>query len=242
MQLPPFLLDQWLDQKHSADSRIEYDLASSTGPVWTLRELLAIAGESAHERLLDTALSYTSPAGSVELRAEIAAMQGVDPDCVQVVTGAAEALLILFFLAAESGGNVVLPSPGFPTNSALASSLGLEIRHYTLRVENEFRIDPDEIRGLTDRNTRLILVNSPQNPTGSVLSDRELEGLHDFCANSGVQFVSDEVYHPIYHGAETRSAARLVHATVLGDFSKAQCLSGLRVGWMIERDVKRRER
>jgi aspartate/methionine/tyrosine aminotransferase len=242
MQLSPFLLDQWLEQKNSKDSRIEYDLASSTGPVWTLRELLALTGERGQERLLDTALSYTSPAGSAELREEIATMQGVDPDCVQVVTGAAEALLILFFGAADTGGNVVLPKPGFPTNAALAESLGLEIRYYELRVENNFRIDPDQIRALTDRNTRLVLVNSPQNPTGSVLSDGEMEGLHDFCADRQVQFVSDEVYHPIYHGAAGRSAARLPHATVLGDFSKALCLSGLRVGWIVERDAKRRER
>jgi aspartate/methionine/tyrosine aminotransferase len=90
---------------------------------------------------------------------------------VQVVTGAAEALLILFFLAAESGANVVLPRPGFPANAALAESLGIAVRYYTLRAENQFRVDPDEIRRLVDRNTRLLLVNSPHNPTGAVLSD-----------------------------------------------------------------------
>jgi aspartate/methionine/tyrosine aminotransferase len=96
-----------------------------------------------------------------------------------------------------------------------------------------------------DDHTRLVLVNSPHNPTGAVLSDRETESLHDFCAERGVQFVSDEVYHPIYHDLSQpgmRSAARLPHATVLGDFSKALCLSGLRVGWIIERDAKRRAR
>jgi aspartate/methionine/tyrosine aminotransferase len=161
---------------------------------------------------------------------------------VQVVTGAAEALLILFFLAAESGANVVLPKPGFPANSALAESLGIAVRYYTLRAENQFRVELDEIRQLVDRNTRLLLVNSPHNPTGAVLSDEEMQGLHDFCVDRGIQFVSDQVYHPIYHGPRTQSAARLPHATVIGDFSKALCLSGLRVGWMIEHDPLRRER
>jgi 2-methylisocitrate lyase-like PEP mutase family enzyme/aspartate/methionine/tyrosine aminotransferase len=243
MKLSPFLLDLWLEQKHSPNSPIEYDLAASTGPVWTLRELLALAGQSGFdERLLDTAISYTSGNGSRELREAIAAMENVDPDHVQVLTGAAEALLILFFLAAEPGANVVLSAPGFPTNTALAESFGIEVRSYTLRPENEFRVDLDEIRALVDRNTRFVMVNSPHNPTGGVLSDREMEHLHDFCAERGVQFISDEVYHPIYHGPQTRSAARLPHATVLGDFSKALCLSGLRVGWAIERDAKRRER
>jgi len=168
-------------------------------------------------------------------------MEGVEPEHVLVMTGAAEALLILFALAAEPGANVVLPSPGFPTNEAVARSLGLEIRRYTLCAADSFQIDLDEIRNLVDDATKLVLVNSPHNPTGAILSEQEMETLHDFCAERGVQFVSDEVYHPIYHGPVLRSAARLPHATVLGDFSKALCLSGLRIGWMIERDPRRRE-
>jgi aspartate/methionine/tyrosine aminotransferase len=246
MDLPPFLLDEWIAQKNAPNSPIEYDLASSTGPVWTLRELLALSPENELEALLDTRVSYTSAAGTPALRAAVAALEGVEADDVQVVTGASEALLILFFLAAEPGANVVLPRPGFPANAALAESLGIAVRHYNLRAENGFRVDPDEIRGLVDRNTRLLLVNSPHNPTGAVLSDAEMQGLHDLCVERGIQFVSDQVYHPIYHfphdGPATQSAARLPHATVIGDFSKALCLSGLRVGWMIERDPQRRER
>ena len=242
MELPPFLLDRWIEQKHAPDSQIEYDLASSTGPVWTLRELLALAGGSELDELLDTSISYTSATGTLALRTAIAALEGVEPDTVQVVTGASEALLILFFLAAEPGANVVLPNPGFPANTALAESLGIAVRYYNLRAENQFRIDPDEIHRLVDRDTRLLLVNSPHNPTGAVLSDQEMEGLHDFCAERRVQFVSDQVYHPIYHGAETRTAARLPNATVISDFSKALCLSGLRIGWMVDRDPRRRER
>jgi len=242
MELPPFLLDRWIDQKNTANPPIEYDLASSTGPVWTLRELLALSHQNELEALLDTRVSYTTAAGTLALRTAIAALEGVGADEVQVVTGAAEALLILFFLAAESGANVVLPKPGFPANSALAESLGIAVRYYTLRAENQFRVELDEIRQLVDRNTRLLLVNSPHNPTGAVLSDEEMQGLHDFCVDRGIQFVSDQVYHPIYHGPRTQSAARLPHATVIGDFSKALCLSGLRVGWMIEHDPLRRER
>jgi aspartate/methionine/tyrosine aminotransferase len=242
MELPPFLLDRWIEQKHDPASPLEYDLASSTGPVWTLRKLLALSGGDPLDSVLDTPISYTSATGTPELRAAIAALEGVDPDSVQVVTGAAEALLILFYLAAEPGANVVLPNPGFPANTALAESLGIAVRHYTLRAENGFRIDPDEIGRLMTRDTRFLLVNSPHNPTGAVLSDQETESLHDLCAERGVQFVSDQVYHPIYHQGEMRTAARLPHATVIGDFSKALCLSGLRIGWMVDRDARRRER
>ncbi|HKF46092.1 MAG TPA: aminotransferase class I/II-fold pyridoxal phosphate-dependent enzyme [Terracidiphilus sp.] len=137
MKLPPFLLDQWLEQKFSANPPIEFDLGSSTGPVWTLRELLSLGGDL--DGLLDTTLFYTPPAGSAGLREELARMEGVEPESVLVMTGAAEALLILFHLAAEPGANVVLPNPGFPTNEAVAQSLGLEVRHYTLRAKDGFQ-------------------------------------------------------------------------------------------------------
>jgi aspartate/methionine/tyrosine aminotransferase len=68
-----------------------------------------------------------------------------------------------------------------------------------------------------------------------------LEALHEFTSARGIQLVTDEVYHPIYHGRESKSAARLPHATVIHDFSKAFPLAGIRTGWMIEHDPKRRQ-
>lgn len=239
MQLKPFLLDMWLDRY---EHNIEFNLAASTGPVWTLKQILGLASEEERERFLNHKVVYGRPAGAESLRAAIAEMQGVDFDAVQVVTGASEALVILMWLAAEPGANVILPQPGFTTFSALPESLRLETRYYAVRKENDFRIDPEEIKQLADRNTKLILVNSPHNPTGATISDAELDNLHDFTSSRGIQLVSDEVYHPIFHGRMTKSAARLPHATVIHDFSKAFPLSGIRTGWMIEHDPKLRER
>src|SRR5271157_4550983 len=238
MQLKPFLLDMWLD---AYEHNIEFNLASSEGPSWTLNEILSLASEEERQRFLNHKLAYSRPAGAEGLRAAIADMQQVDIDAVQVVTGASEALLILFWLAAEPGANVVLPQPGYPPFSALPESLGIETRYYSVRKENGFRIDLEEIKQLVDRNTKLILINSPHNPTGATISDAELDSLHEFAASREIQLVSDEVYHPIYHGEATRSASRLPHATVIHDFSKAFPLSGVRTGWMIEHDPKRRE-
>ncbi len=238
MQLKPFLLDMWLDRY---EHDVEFNLAASTGPCWTLNEILSLAGEEERQRFLNHNLVYSRPAGAEGLRAAIADMQGVAVDAVQVVTGASEALLVLMWLAAEPRANVILPQPGFTTFSALPESLGIETRCYTLRKENGFQIDLDEIKKLADGDTKLILVNSPHNPTGATISDADLDSLHEFTASRGIQLVSDEVYHPIYHGRATKSAARLPHATVIHDFSKAFPLSGVRTGWMIEHDPKRRE-
>ncbi|MBV9181733.1 MAG: pyridoxal phosphate-dependent aminotransferase, partial [Acidobacteria bacterium] len=152
-----------------------------------------------------------------------------------------EALVVLMWLVAEPGANVIIPLPGFTTFSALPESLGLETRFYRVRRENGFHIDPDEIKRLTDARTKLILVNSPHNPTGATIGDNEMEALHDFATERGIQLVSDEVYHPIYHGRPTKSAARLPYATVIADLSKAFSIPGVRTGWMVEHDVRRRQ-
>jgi aspartate/methionine/tyrosine aminotransferase len=237
MQLKPFLLDAWLDRYEHG---IEFNLAASTGPAWTVKEILDLADEETRRRFLNHKLVYGRPAGADSLREAVAEMQGVPVETVQIVTGASEALVALMWLAAEPGANVVLPLPGFTTFSALPESLGIETRFYRLRRENDFRIDPDEIKQLTDSKTKLILVNSPHNPTGATIGDAEMEALHDFTAERGIQLVSDEVYHPIYHGKQTKSAARLPHATVISDLSKAFSIAGVRTGWMIEHDAKRR--
>lgn len=239
MKLAPFKLDEWLNHYVQSNPPIEFDLGSSTGPYWTLQELLSLGGAEEHERLMRTKLKYSHARGTEKLREAIAEMQAVDPDEVQILTGASEALLILLYLAAEPGANVILPFPVYPAMSGIAESLGFEIRSYHLRRENGFRVDHDEVKGLVDKNTKLLIVNNPHNPTGSTLSDDDMRELHDLSANRGVQFVVDEVYHPIYHGRETASAAGLPQATVLGDFSKALCLSGLRTGWIVERDRER---
>ena len=239
MELKPFLLDMWLD---SYERGIEFNLAASTGPSWTLNEILNLAGDEERERFLNHKVVYGHPAGAESLRAAIAEMQQVDADKVQAVTGASEALLVLMWLAAEAGGNVILPQPGFTTFSALPESLGLETRYYAVRKENGFRIDIEEIEKLTDRHTKLVLINNPHNPTGAVMSDAELDSLHEHTSSRGIQLISDEVYHPIYHAQPAKSAARLPHVTVIHDFSKAFPLSGVRTGWMIEHDPKRRER
>jgi aspartate/methionine/tyrosine aminotransferase len=116
------------------------------------------------------------------------------------------------------------------------------VRHYVLDPGSGFRLDPEAVAALCDANTRIVLVISPHNPTGAVVEEAELRWLHDYCTERGVSFVCDQVYHPMYHGTARPSAAALPGAIVLGDCSKALCLSGLRVGWIVNRNAESRER
>jgi aspartate/methionine/tyrosine aminotransferase len=166
----------------------------------------------------------------------------VTAEDVLVTTGASEALHILFFDAAAPGANVVVSSPGFPPTWAVPQALGLEVRTYVQRPEHGFRVDPSEVAPLLDARTRLVLVTSPHNPTGAVLEPSVLRGLAELASSRGAVLVADEVYHPLYGDQPRPTAASLPDAIVLGDFSKALCLSGLRLGYLIDRDRVRRER
>ena len=162
MQIKRFLLDHWLDE-HGG---VPYDLACSTGPAWTMRDVFELMPPEEKESLWDARVTYRPAAGTDGLREAIAAMENVQPDQVQVVTGASEALNILFFMAAEPDADIVVPSPCFPTFTELPDALGIEARTYELRPENDFRIDVDEVKRLVDDRTKLLFVNSPHNPTG----------------------------------------------------------------------------
>jgi aspartate/methionine/tyrosine aminotransferase len=239
MQLEPFLLDEWLDGAVEPPPR--WNLGSVAGPSWRMSELLDLASEGERAALLATPLRYSQSAGLDELRHAIAARHGVDAEDVIVVTGASEALLVVFFTAAMPGANVVLPTPCFPPTAAIPRALGLEVRAYRLRPEADWSVDLDEVADLVDAQTRVVLVNSPHNPTGAVVPGTAIHELRAIAARHGASLVVDEVFHPIYHGPPAESAIR-VGATVIGDASKALSLPGLRIGWIIEPDPDLRRR
>src|SRR5665213_3938648 len=120
MQLPPFLLDQWLAAHEFATPPICYNLASSTGPTWNFRELMALGRGDIGRELNELNISYVPPEGTSALRAAIAGLHDVDPDWVVVTTGASEALSALYCLAAEPGASIALPRPGFPAFAVMA--------------------------------------------------------------------------------------------------------------------------
>jgi aspartate/methionine/tyrosine aminotransferase len=239
MKLVPFVLEEWLAKYRDS---VEHHLGMSTGPKWTLSELRALMTDAEREAFDHAAITYCPTNGRETLRAALAAMYGADPEEILVFNGGAEALLALFFLVAEPKTNVVVPTPSFAPFIEIPKALGVETRRYELRVENGFALDVDAITRLTDAHTKLILVNTPHNPSGAVAEETAIRALDAFAQRRGIQLVVDEVYHPIYHGALVRSAGEYSRATVLGDFSKAFSLPGIRIGWLLERDaVRRRE-
>jgi aspartate/methionine/tyrosine aminotransferase len=243
MRIPPFLLDQWLATYEFASPPIRYNLASSTGPRWTLSDLLALGDSGELKDLGDLRLSYTKPQGSDELRKQVAALHDVDPDWVVITTGASEALSALYCLAAEPGASITLPFPSFPAMPVMARAWGLGVSTYALDRANGFKQSAERVLAAVGESTRLVLVNTPHNPTGSVMPYAEIARLAANLEHRLIPLVVDEVYHPLYHDAAPGpSAAKLANTIVVGDLSKALSLPGLRIGWVIDRDARRRER
>lgn len=240
MKVPPFKLDHWLAAHEFATPPIRYNLASSTGPSWTVADIMALGGGGARD-LDGLVLSYAPPQGNKLLRERIAALHGADPDHVLVMTGASEALVALTALFAEPGASIVLPKPAYPAVPVLARAWGLQVREYELERENGFAQTAAGVLGAVDSSTRAVFVNTPHNPTGSTMPAAEQHALAEELAAGGIPLIVDEVYHPLYHGAAIPSAAALPNTIVLGDFAKAMSLPGLRVGWLIDRDARRRE-
>src|SRR5271155_1218010 len=220
MKLPPFLLDHWLAAHEFASPPIRFNLASSTGPAWMLGQLLALGGEASRDELDSIRLSYAPPEGSKLLRERIGQFYDVDPDWVIVTTGASEALSALLCMVAEHDASIALPFPAFPAMPVMAQAWALGVQSYTLDRKVGFAQSADQVLAAVNKSTRLVLVNTPHNPTASVMEEAELRRLAELLTERGIPLLVDEVYHPLYFGAEVPSAAKVPNAIVISDFSK----------------------
>jgi DNA-binding transcriptional MocR family regulator len=207
MKVPPFKLDLWLAAHEFATPPIRYNLASSTGPLWTFAELMSLGGGSATS-LEDVRLSYAPPQGGKLLRERIATLHGVDPEQVLVMTGASEALIALICFFAGDGGSIVLPKPVYPAVPVLARTFGLNVREYSLRRELGFAQTAEQVLALVDDKSRAVFVNTPHNPTGSVMAVGEQRKLAEALAARSIPLIVDEVYHPLYFWEMCRAQAR----------------------------------
>lgn len=184
---------------------------------------------------------YTPAAGLPELRAaiaeEVSRTRGipVDPDQVVVTPGGKPIMFFTILALAEDGGEVIYPDPGFPIYESVIRFAGATPVPLPLREELGFAFDPDELRRLVTARTRLVIVNSPHNPTGAVIGREALEELARLAQEYGFVVLSDEIYRRIVYDAEVRSIASfpgMAERTVILDgFSKTYAMTGWRLGY-----------
>jgi aspartate/methionine/tyrosine aminotransferase len=247
VRIEPFQLERWMT-KYEVD--ITWDIAESGIYPMSSRELLELLPrdkrESELERLLDLRLGYSEACGSAELRGLIAATyENTSPDNILITTGAIEANFLLFNELLSAGDHLVAVSPAYQQLHSVAKAIGCEVALWTLRDEGEFRFDLNDLRALVTPETRMIVVNSPHNPTGAMLSKEQLEEIYTLAEELDAWVLSDEAYRWLDLPGSPPLAPPMRNlgsrAISTGTFSKPFGLPGLRIGWIAApEDVVRR--
>ncbi|HDQ15570.1 MAG TPA: pyridoxal phosphate-dependent aminotransferase [Bacteroidetes bacterium] len=186
---------------------------------------------------------YTPSIGILELRKavqdEVEETRGYRPDLDQIVIapGLKPGIFFSMLATVNPGDEVIYQDPGYPTYGSVTSFLGAKGILIPLLEENEFRMDPNDIKSNITNDTKLIIVNSPQNPTGSVMTKSELDEIAELAEKYDVFVISDEIYSKMTYDTEHYSTTFMDKAkerTILLDgFSKYYAMTGWRLGYVV---------
>jgi aspartate aminotransferase len=199
---------------------------------------------AAAKRALDDGFThYGPPLGLPQLREAIAADASarkgfpVDSSRVVVTPGAKPVMSFAIMALAEPGDEVIVPDPGFPIYESMTRFMGATPVPIPLREENDFRLDPTELRTLVTDRTRLVIINSPHNPCGSVLTTEDIEAVADVARERDLIVLADEIYGRMLYDGDHHSIAALPgmaeRTIVLDGFSKTYAMTGWRLGYAI---------
>jgi aspartate aminotransferase len=207
----------------------------------TPRNIIAAAIDALHKGFTH----YGPSAGLMELREAIAdyvsktRRVSVSPDEVVVVPGGKPIVFFSILALAEEGDEVIYPNPGFPIYKSMIDYVGAKAVPIRLREEMDFRLDVDELVGLINDRTKLIILNSPQNPTGGVLTKVDIEQIAEAIGNRNIMVLSDEIYSRLIFEGEHHSIMSIdgmKERTILLDgFSKTYAMTGWRMGYGVMR-------
>jgi aspartate/methionine/tyrosine aminotransferase len=190
-------------------------------------------------------LRYTESLGIPSLRKRIARHYQerhgvvVDPARIIVTTGSSAGFILAFLTLFEPGDRVAIAVPGYPPYRHILKALGCEAVLIETTAATRFAITPDTLIAAHRRAPlKGVLVASPANPTGTMMTAQALRDLQGTAEREGIRFISDEIYHGLDYGFAADTAARLSeNAIVINSFSKYFCMTGWRVGWMLVPDA-----
>src|SRR6478735_8894125 len=188
---------------------------------------------------------YGPSAGLPQLRETIAQYvsetRGVNATAeeVVVVPGGKPIIFFAILALAEEGDEVIYPNPGFPIYESMIDYVGAKAVPIRLREEMDFRLDVDELAGLINDRTKLIIINSPHNPTGGVLEKKDIEGIARAIGDRDVMVLTDEIYSRLIFEGEHHSIMSIdgmkERCILLDGFSKTYAMTGWRMGYGVMR-------
>ena len=245
MNLQPFKLERYFAKY---EFNTEYLLCSSDCEALTIADVLALEADpaGAADKFQQTWLGYTESQGHPALREEIAKMyKAVQPDEILVHAGAEEAIFLFMLATLKENDHMIVHAPHYQSLSEVARGIGCFISPWRAREENNWALDLDELRHLMRSSTKAIVLNTPHNPTGYLMSRDDFEALNKFVEEKKLLLFSDEVYRESEYDLSRRLPAACdlgEHAVSLGVTSKTYGLAGLRIGWIATKNKKVYER
>lgn len=238
MKIEPFALERWLTRH---ELHVRYDIAESGILPLTVNDLLGFEPPERRaatlERLLSLPLGYNEAVGTHTLRALLAATYAqCDPANILVTTGAIEANFLLFNTLLDAGDHVIAPYPAYQQLYSVPRAIGCDVALWRIRPENGFRYDVDELEQLLTPRTRLIVLNTPHNPTGAMIPPADLRRIYALAESVGAYVLCDEAYRWLAVPGGEEFAPPVFdlgqRGISVGTISKPFGLPGLRIGWM----------
>lgn len=208
---------------------------------WTIRESCMYGLERGYT-------SYTANRGMLELREEIAAhvlrRHNISADAekdILVTVGVSEALDIALRAVVSAGDEVLIPEPCYVSYQACTALAGGKPVAVAAKIENEFRITPEELEPYVTEKTKVLLIGYPNNPTGAIMTREDLLPLADFAKKHDLIVISDEIYGDLTYDGEHVSFASLPEmqerTILLNGFSKAYAMTGWRIGYAVANEA-----
>ena len=187
---------------------------------------------------------YTQNAGYLDLRKAIKEKLRknnifVTEDNIFVTPGATYGVAIVIGVTLNQGDEVLVPDPGYPNFASVVRHYGGIVKYYTLKEEDNFQINLDALKKLVNNKTKLVIINSPSNPTGAILTEEQIRDLVDFTSKNNIWLLSDEVYESfVYSGRHISPLSFPNNDHVIGifSFSKSYNITGLRVGYVVSKN------
>ena len=204
--------------------------------------------EAAVRALRDGRTAYTATLGLPALREAIAAHYGscfstkVAPDRIAVTSGASGGLLLTLALYVNPGDEILLPHPGYPGYRHMVRAFEGVARALKVSPASNFQPTLDMVRAAWGPRTRGLLLGSPSNPTGTLISKNEIQGIARFIAARGGVLMVDEIYQGLVYGEKPSTALGLPgEVAIINSFSKYFCMTGWRLGWVVLPKARIRE-
>jgi aspartate/methionine/tyrosine aminotransferase len=214
---------------------VDYNLSESGSHPMSIREL--VRDDTVIDHLLDMDQHYPQANGIIELRERIAALYpGSTAENVLVTTGCIEANFNTVLTVMKPGDEIVVMLPNYMQIWGIAKNFGFEPKAFNLKEEQGWAVDLEELNRVVTDRTKLIAICNPNNPTGHIMTEAEIQGVIDAASGVGAWILSDEVYAGAERVQDEETPTlwgQYDRVLAMGSLSKAYGLPGLRIGWVV---------